>query len=178
MKKAGTAVNSPTPSTKLSYSIKKIRQPACPSSKPKRLSEFDSDEEHPRENEMNSRMQGLEMMMEMLINESISINRTIESIVSKPIPAMKADEPIIAKPSAANEGTIIEGRKVPKKEYATTSNSVVASYLANKITNTTENSFEKILQYYKESELSILNIFSYSGTSSPATTRGLLINNC
>ena len=145
MKKAGTVVNSPTPSTKLSYSIKKIRQPACPSSKPKRLSEFDSDEEHPRENEMNSRMQGLEMMMEKLINESISINRTIESIVSKPIPAMNADEPIIAKPSAANEGTIIEGRKVPKKEYATTSNSVVASFLANKITNTTENSFEKIL---------------------------------
>ena len=142
MKKSGAVLNSP--STKLSYSIKKIRQPACPSSKPKRLSEFDSDEEHPKENAMVSRIKGLEEMMEKLIHESIAINKTIGEMAMKSTSPIKADEQLLSEPKPLNENGIIERKKVSKKEYATTSNSVRACFAANRITNITTNSFQKM----------------------------------
>ena len=144
MNKSGAVINSPTPSTKLSYSIKKIRQPVCPPSKPKRSTEFDSDEEIPRENEMSSRMKGLEDMMEKLINETITINKTIVEMATKPKSSEKVDENLTSEPQPISGNVVIEGRKVSKKEYATTSNSVRACFAANRITNITTNSFQKM----------------------------------
>lgn len=144
MNKSGAVINSPTPSTKLSYSIKKIRQPVCPSSKPKRSTEFDSDEEMPRDNEMSSRMKGLEDMMEKLINETITINKTIGEMAIKLKSPEKVDENLTSEPQPISENIAIEGRKVSKKEYATTSNSVRACFAANRITNITTNSFQKM----------------------------------
>jgi hypothetical protein len=112
MNKSGAVINSPTPSTKLSYSIKKIRQPVCPPSKPKRSTEFDSDEEIPRENEMSSRMKGLEDMMEKLINETITINKTIVEMATKPKSSEKVDENLTSEPQPISGNVVIEGRKL------------------------------------------------------------------
>lgn len=144
MNKSGAVINSPTPSTKLSYSIKKMRQPVCPSSKPKRSNEFDSDEEIPRDNEMSSRMKGLENMMEKLISETITINKTIGEMAIKPKSPERVDEILTSEHQPPIEKAVIEKRQVSKKEYATTSTSVRACFEANRITNVTTNSFQKM----------------------------------
>ena len=143
MNKSGAVINSPTPSTKLSYSIKKIRQPVCPSSKPKRSNSFESDDESPRD-EMPSRIKGLENMMEKLISETITINRIIGELAIKPKTPEKVDENLTAEPQPINENFVIEKRQDSKKEYAITSTSVRACFAANRITNVTTNSFQKM----------------------------------
>ena len=143
MNKSGAVLNSPTPSTKLSYSIKKIRQPVCPSSKPKRSNEFESDDESPRD-EMPSRIKGLENMMEKLISETITINRIIGELAIKPKTPEKVNENLTAEPQPINENFVIEKRQDSKKEYAVTSTSVRACFAANRITNVTTNSFQKM----------------------------------
>ena len=144
MNKSGAVINSPTPSTKLSYSIKKNRQPVYTSSKSKRSNEFDSDEEILRDNEMSSRMKGLENMMEKLISETIAINRIIGELAIKPKSPEKVNENLTAEPQPLNEKVVIEKRQVSKKEYAGTSTSVRACFATNRITNVTTNSFQKM----------------------------------
>ena len=143
MNKSGAVINSPTPSTKLSYSIKKIRQPVWPSSKPKRSNEFDSDDESPRD-EMPSRIKGLENMMEKLISETITINRIIGELAIKPKSPEEVNENLTAEPQPLSENVVIEKRQVSKKEYAVTSTSVRACFATNRITNVTTNSMDVI----------------------------------
>ena len=93
---------------------------------------------------MPSRIKGLENMMEKLISETITINRIIGELAIKPKTPEKVDENLTAEPQPINENFVIEKRQVSKKEYAITSTSVRACFAANRITNVTTNSFQKM----------------------------------
>ena len=83
-------------------------------------------------------------MMEKLISETITINRIIGELAIKPKTPEKVDENLTAEPQPINENFVIEKRQVSKKEYAVTSTSVRACFAANRITNVTTNSFQKM----------------------------------
>ena len=93
---------------------------------------------------MPSRIKGLENMMEKLISETITINRIIGELAIKPKTPEKVNENLTAEPQPLNENFVIEKRQVSKKEYAITSTSVRACFAANRITNVTTNSFQKM----------------------------------
>ena len=144
-KKSEMSISSP-PTNKLPtpYSIKKIRASLSSASKSKKRLDDDSD----IESSSNSSDDVQSMMMREILELQLKVQSMIED---KQLANVKSVDPITPIPDDEIKQIIpttpvipIETRKVSKREWTNTSQSISAFFLGNKITSNTPDSFRVI----------------------------------